>query len=186
MIGSRRQTGRATWSPVGACAVVAVLLVLLAGCSTGGAPTGGVPSPSPTKTKHATPTPKPSKKATARPKPSAKPTTTSASSPSAGVTRIVFVDVGQGDGIIVRNGSWTGLIDGGPGGEAGAVEAQLARLGATRIDTLVATHAHADHVGDLAPIVYRYRPREVVIDESATTSSYRSFRSAVRWWGRVW
>ena len=55
-----------------------------------------------------TPTPKPS---AAKPKPTATPRA-AAKTP----TKMVFVNVGQGDAEIIKSGSWTGLIDGGPAG----------------------------------------------------------------------
>jgi beta-lactamase superfamily II metal-dependent hydrolase len=63
--------------------------------------------------------------------------------------RIVFVDVGHGDAIILRYGSWTGLIDGGPGGSGLTIAKELTLTGADHVDTLLITHAHNDHIGGL-------------------------------------
>jgi len=89
---------------------------------------------------------------------SATPPTSPAASPGA-ATRVVFVDVGQGDAAVIRSGSWSGLIDGGPRGAASRVSAALAGLGVRRLDAVVVSHFHADHTGGLTALIARYRPR---------------------------
>jgi competence protein ComEC len=54
----------------------------------------------------------------------------------------VFLDVGQGDGVLLRGGA-TVLIDGGP--DAGVLREALARYGVRRIDLAILSHPHADH-----------------------------------------
>lgn len=126
----------------------------------GGASAASSSTPAP----EATPAPKATKKpATSTPKPKA----TDKGSAHGSATTVVFVDVGQGDAIIVKSGSWTGLIDGGPSGSAGVIEAALRRLGASRLNAVVVTHPHADHTGGLAGVVYDYRPKQAYVGEGA-------------------
>ncbi|MHB9144115.1 MAG: DNA internalization-related competence protein ComEC/Rec2 [Symbiobacteriia bacterium] len=78
-----------------------------------------------------------------------------------------FIDVGQGDSAIIRlpDGRWL-LVDGGgyqDGASAGdwdpgekVVVPYLERLGVQRLDYVVATHPHADHVGGLRAVVKRF------------------------------
>ena len=67
-------------------------------------------------------------------------------------------DVGQGDMLVVRSGPAAGVvIDVGP--EASAADRCLDDLGVRRIDLLVLTHHHADHVGGLAGAL---RGRQVI------------------------
>ncbi len=64
----------------------------------------------------------------------------------AGHLTIRFLDVGQGDGVLIQlpDGK-TVLVDGGaPHGDA---DDQLRQLGVTRIDLLIASHADYDHAG---------------------------------------
>jgi competence protein ComEC len=76
-----------------------------------------------------------------------------------GTTRITVLDVGQGDSILVE-GSRGGrmLIDGGPDPDRLliALDGRLAPWD-RRIDVLVLTHPHEDHVAGLALLLARYR-----------------------------
>ncbi|HEY4188835.1 MAG TPA: ComEC/Rec2 family competence protein [Candidatus Limnocylindrales bacterium] len=76
-----------------------------------------------------------------------------------GATRIVVMDVGQGDGILVegaRGGRM--VIDGGPDPTRmlTALDERLPPWD-RRIDILVLTHPHEDHVAGLAALLTRYR-----------------------------
>lgn len=68
---------------------------------------------------------------------------------------LTALDVGQGDAWLLRtpNGT-TMLVDGGP--ETGRTIAKLRAHGVRRIDLLVLTHPHADHVDGLPAIVEHY------------------------------
>jgi len=76
-----------------------------------------------------------------------------------GSTRVIVLDVGQGDAILVE-GSRGGrmLVDGGPdpGRLLIALDERLPSWD-HRIDTLVLTHPHEDHAAGLAVLLSRYR-----------------------------
>jgi competence protein ComEC len=76
-----------------------------------------------------------------------------------GVVRVVVLDVGQGDGILVEGGRGGRLVvDGGPdpGRLVLALDERLPPWD-RRIDILVLTHPHEDHVAGLAQLLGRYR-----------------------------
>lgn len=65
---------------------------------------------------------------------------------------VVACDVGQGDALVVRTGATSAvLVDVGPAGDAAA--RCLERLGVERVDLLVLSHFHADHVGGLEHVI---------------------------------
>ncbi len=90
------------------------------------------------------------------------------------------MDVGQGDAIVIRCGTWTGLIDGGPPGAGRAVAAALTGSGARRIDCLIITHPHADHIGGLPGVIAHFRPRSAVYAGTGTTATWRTVYAALR------
>ncbi|MED4886868.1 MBL fold metallo-hydrolase [Lysinibacillus sp. FSL R7-0073] len=68
--------------------------------------------------------------------------------------RVHFIDVGQGDSILIEspNGK-TMLIDGGVKGAGQRVVSYLKELGVNKLDQVVATHPDADHIGGLIPVL---------------------------------
>ena len=65
--------------------------------------------------------------------------------------RIVMLDVGQGDGILLQTRAGAVLVDEGP--PEARVATQLRALGVRRLAALVVTHPHRDHVGGAADVV---------------------------------
>jgi competence protein ComEC len=76
-----------------------------------------------------------------------------------GTTRITVIDVGQGDSILVEGGRGGRLlIDGGPDPDRLLIELDR-RLPPwdRRLDAVILTHPHEDHVAGLAMLLGRYR-----------------------------
>ncbi len=67
-----------------------------------------------------------------------------------------FIDVGQGDSILVEFRDKTMLIDAGERGMGERVVAYLEERNVERLDVVVATHAHSDHIGGLSEVVSAY------------------------------
>ncbi len=68
---------------------------------------------------------------------------------------VVFLDVGQGDAVLVRSKGSAMLVDSGPE----APIAALRRLGVEQIDLLVSSHAHADHIGGALDVLSAFPVR---------------------------
>ena len=61
-----------------------------------------------------------------------------------------FVDVGQGDCILISCDGHHALIDGGPSKASQKVYTVLRDLGVETLDFIIATHADADHIGGIS------------------------------------
>lgn len=70
-----------------------------------------------------------------------------------GPLRVYFLDVGEGDAAILTLNGQAMVIDGGDAEHAGVLVNWLANLGIGRVDYMISTHPHKDHVGGL-PSVY--------------------------------
>ncbi len=73
---------------------------------------------------------------------------------------IHFIDVGQGDAILVLTPSKTMLIDAGP--VDGNAVGYLQSAGVAEIDLVVATHPHADHIGGMTEILNSFVVRRII------------------------
>ena len=87
-----------------------------------------------------------------------------------------FVDVGQGDCTLITCGGSTMLIDCGEASEAASVSAELKKLGIEKIDHLIGTHIHSDHMGGMYKIAESFEIGEVLIphvsDNDMTAQRY--------------
>ena len=102
--------------------------------------------------------------------------------PTENVT-VHFINVGQGDAIFVDTPTLDMLVDGGPRAAGETVVDYLQALDVTRIDIVVATHPHADHIGGLITVLTEYSASQIplVIDSGyeATTVTYRDYITSV-------
>lgn len=113
-----------------------------------------------------------------------------------GMMEVTAIDVGQGDSIFVvgPNGS-TMLVDsGGPvGGVTEAAEATsrfdigeevvspyLWSRRFRRLDVLVLSHAHSDHMGGMPAVMRNFKPRELWVSINPNSDAYRALLSEAK------
>ena len=76
---------------------------------------------------------------------------------------VSFLDVGQGDAILIEKGSLQVLIDGGPDPQPVIVEmSKKMAFWDRNIDMVILTHPDADHLGGLVEVLKRYRVQKIV------------------------
>lgn len=98
---------------------------------------------------------------------------------------VYFLDVGQGDSALIRIGEdFAMLVDTGIRESGDAIEEDLAALGVTELDAVVATHPHADHIGAMAQIIEAYPIGTFYMpvlpdDQTPTTATYENMLDAL-------
>ncbi len=76
-----------------------------------------------------------------------------------------FIDVGQGDCELIQAPEANVLIDAGDVGEGDLVVDYLKAQGVERIDYLLATHPHADHIGGMPEVVEAFEIGKVLFSD---------------------
>jgi competence protein ComEC len=95
--------------------------------------------------------------------------------------KVVFLDVGQGDSILIQQGSKQILIDGGPDGKK-----VMEKLGEyvpfwdRNIEVVIATHPDEDHISGLTDVMENYSISEV-IDNGVSSNSqiYKKYEDII-------
>ena len=94
---------------------------------------------------------------------------------------IKFIDVGQGEAILIALPEKTMLIDAGPTGSAPKIAQVLQELGRNKIDYLVATHPDEDHIGGMADVISSTQIGTIYApNKTNNTATYRKFLTAVQ------
>jgi competence protein ComEC len=86
--------------------------------------------------------------------------------------RVSFLDVGQGDAILIQKGSMQILIDGGPSPRTISLElSEQMPFWDRNIDLAVLTHPHGDHLAGLLEVLRRYNVGQVLYPPTKGESS---------------
>ena len=94
---------------------------------------------------------------------------------------IKFIDVGQGEAILIALPEKTVLIDAGPTGSAPKIAQVLQELGRNKIDYLVATHPDEDHIGGMADVISNTQIGTIYApNKTNNTATYRKFLTAIQ------
>lgn len=100
-----------------------------------------------------------------------------------GIMEVHTIDVGQGDSILVIQKDKVMLVDCGTRAKGATVAEYLKKLGITKIDILVGTHSHDDHMGGIAEIIRNFEIGTLYAPDNSkdniTTFWYMDFIDAV-------
>lgn len=92
-----------------------------------------------------------------------------------------FIDVGQADSILIISQGQTVLIDAGTNSAGPSVLKYIQDQGITKIDYLIGTHPHEDHIGGLDNIINGLEIGQVILPRhSSNTKTYEDVLNAVK------
>lgn len=103
---------------------------------------------------------------------------------SSGEVKVSFIDVGQGDSILIQTDTCNVLIDGGERGCDDEIEKYLIDNNVETIDILIGTHPHSDHIGGLPNIITDCNVEKIILptvndDDIPTTKIYESLLTSI-------
>ena len=82
-----------------------------------------------------------------------------------GQMTVHFIDVGQGDSILIQCGTHAMLIDAGDNSCGTKVQAYLENKGVAKLDYVIGTHPDSDHIGGLDVIIYKFDCENVMMPD---------------------
>lgn len=92
-----------------------------------------------------------------------------------------FIDVGQGDATLIKQGSHAMLIDGGNNDKGTAVQSYLQYQGVEELDYVIGTHPDSDHVGGLDVVMYKFPWNTVILpDLEKDTKTYQEVLQVIK------
>lgn len=96
-----------------------------------------------------------------------------------------FIDVGQGDCILIQSGNISVLIDSGEKEYSSRVIAYLEAQNIEKLDYIIATHPHSDHIGGLSDIIEQFPVGKIYMSDipkeiTPTTAIYENLLKTVK------
>lgn len=92
-----------------------------------------------------------------------------------------FMDVGQGDAVLIACGGEYMLIDAGDNSKGTAVQNYLTKQGVKTLKYVVGTHPDADHIGGMDVVLYKFDCNTVIMpDVTSDTVTYRDVLDAMK------
>jgi len=89
-----------------------------------------------------------------------------------------FIDVGQGDCILIQVNNKNLLIDSGTSDSKAKIISYLKNNNITKLDYIIATHPHDDHIGGMANVIKAFKIGAFYAPKA--TSSSQSFEDMIR------
>ena len=160
-----------------------VLMILLTGCGGPTTDTKAPPKPDTTTTLPSNETSPPPEEPAKTPEPAEQETERPAEIPKPdGNLKVHFLDVGQADCILIQAPTGENmLIDAGNNDDADTIVSYLNTQGVKKVDILVGTHPHEDHIGSLDTVINTFDIGQVYMPKvTHTTKTFEDVLIAIK------
>lgn len=92
-----------------------------------------------------------------------------------------YIDVGQGDAILIKQGESNMLIDAGENHKGPEVVTYLKQQNITTLEYVIGTHPHSDHIGGLDDVIHAFDVKRVIMpNKSHTTKTFEDVLNAIQ------
>lgn len=157
--------------------ILIALLLALSGCSSNTVPASTISTNSDAAKQTSTQTSTPIQQATETLKDTAQTTVVPGQK-----LKVCYIDVGQADSILIQipNGKNV-LIDAGNNGDANTITSYIKKQNISKLDLVIATHPHEDHIGSMDTVINTFDIGQVIMPKKdSTTQTYKSLITAIQ------
>ncbi len=95
--------------------------------------------------------------------------------------KVHYIDVGQSDCVLITQKNKNMLVDAGDVGDGNKIVTYLKSQGVKKLDYIIATHPHADHIGGMEDVVDCFPVGKIIMSKkSHTTKTYVSLLKKIQ------
>lgn len=99
---------------------------------------------------------------------------------TSGESSVHYIDVGQADSILIKVNGASMLIDAGNNADGGAVVSYIRSQGITKLDYVIGTHPHEDHIGGMDDVVRAFNIGKIIMPKApSTTRTFEDVLTAI-------
>jgi beta-lactamase superfamily II metal-dependent hydrolase len=99
----------------------------------------------------------------------------------ADIVEVHFIDVGQGDAILIEANDATMLIDAGENNKGKVVADYLESQHITKLDYVIGTHPHSDHIGGMDTVLNEFEIDKIIMPSAThTTDTFEDLLDAIK------
>lgn len=98
-----------------------------------------------------------------------------------GKLMVHYIDVGQGDSMLIQVNNKNLLIDAGPASGTDKLMSYLSKNNIKKLDYVVATHPHEDHIGGMTSVIKKFQVGSFYAPKiTTTTKTYQNMIDALK------